>query len=140
MTLVPVAPRYVVVFENPDEPESPVRVLHPAPHWLAKAMAGGYLPPIEVRLRDQAKIASWLAAGNDPQQFSWDNVGGAESPDAEPIGPMTEEEAMEYLIMKDIPPQVWAVQRNRPAFKIVRRGMIPSDRTNRNAWRLADVA
>lgn len=136
--LEPVQSQYAVVFEDPDNPEASTCVLHPAPRWMAMALAGGYLPPIEAYLRDHAKIANWAAAGNDPAAFSWGKVGGAEHPYAAPIGPMTEEQAIEYLIMKDIPPHIWAVKRNRQYFKIVRRETIPADRMFRNAWRMKD--
>ena len=55
----------------------------------------------------------------------------------EPIGAMTEEEAIEYLIQKDIPPQVWRdYQGNRAVMKIVPVELIPSDRSFRNAWKI----
>ena len=52
-------------------------------------------------------------------------------------GPLTEKEAIEYLIMKDIPRNVWGQDHNRPMFKIVTKDQVPSDRSFRNAWRLA---
>ena len=53
------------------------------------------------------------------------------------IGPLTEQEALEYLIMKDLPRKCWAEQHNRPMFKIVTVDQVPSDRTFRNAWEMA---
>ena len=51
--------------------------------------------------------------------------------------PMTEEEAVEYLIQKDLPPEVWRDYRgNRQILKIVPRHLIPNDRMFRNAWRI----
>jgi hypothetical protein len=117
-----VEPRYRVVFEDPAEPEAPCAVLVPAPEWLACALAGGILPPIETYLADQ------------------ETPDGAPKlhPYAGPIGPMTEEEAMEYLVMKDLPRRVWADRTaNAPRFRIVPKELVPSDRTYRNAWRLA---
>ena len=49
-----------------------------------------------------------------------------------------EEEAIEYLIMKDIPRRVWGKEHNRQMFRIVKKDQIPSDRSFRNAWRLPD--
>lgn len=136
--LQPVEPKYAIVYENPDDPEASCCIVHPAPWMLAMLMAGGYQPPIEAHFRDQAKIANWIAEGNDPQKFSFDQVGGAEHPHCAPMTePMTEEQAMEYIMMKDVPQHVWAVERNRPYVKIVRREMVPADRTYRNAWRMA---
>ena len=47
------------------------------------------------------------------------------------------EEAIEYLVMKDIPRHIWSQEYNRPMFKIVKTEDVPSDRQFRNAWRLA---
>jgi len=50
---------------------------------------------------------------------------------------MTEEEAIEYLIQKDIPPQVWRDYKgNRAILRIVPVELIPSDRSYRNAWKI----
>ena len=45
------------------------------------------------------------------------------------IGSLTEEEAIEYLCMKDLPRRCWAEEHNRPMFKIVTVDQVPSDRT-----------
>jgi hypothetical protein len=51
---------------------------------------------------------------------------------------MAEEEAIEYLIKKDIPPRIWRDYRgNRVIMKIVPVELIPSDRTFRGAWKVA---
>lgn len=135
--LEPVQSQYRVVYENPAEPDACACILVPDPNWLAAALAGDILPPIDAYLRDQEKVAAYCAE-NDPTTFSWDKVGGAEHPYAEPIGPMTEEQAIEYLIQKDVPRHVWADAdtANQQRFAIVRTETIPSDRTFRNAWRL----
>ena len=50
---------------------------------------------------------------------------------------MTEEEAMEYLVMKDLPTSVWRDYKgNRKVMRIVPRALVPSDRLFRNAWRI----
>jgi hypothetical protein len=135
--LVPVQSQYRVVFEPPGMEEACAAILVPDPNWLAAALAGGILPPIDAYLRDQAKVAAYCAE-HDPETFSWDKVGGAEHPYADTIGPMTEEQAIEYLIMKDVPTEVWvdADTTNRPRFAIVKTETIPTDRSFRNAWRL----
>jgi len=120
--LTPVQSQYRVLFENPAEPDAPAAVLVPDPNWMAAAIEGGVLPPIDTYLRDQG------VADGEPK----------EHPYAEPIGAMTEEEAIEYLIQKDIPPQIWREYKgNRCIMKIVPVEMIPSDRSFRNAWRIA---
>ena len=50
---------------------------------------------------------------------------------------LTEEEAIEYLIQKDIPTHIWAHKYNRPMLKVVPVEMVPTDRSYRNAWKLA---
>ena len=120
--LAPVQSKYRVLFEDPREPDAPAKVLVPDPNWMAAALAGDILPPIDTYQRDR------LVPDGEPK----------EHPYAEPIGPMTEEEAIEYLVMKDIDPAVWRdYQGNRTIMKIVPVEMIPSDRSHRNAWRIA---
>jgi hypothetical protein len=113
--------KYRVLFEDPATPDEPAKVLVPDPNWMAAALAGNVLPPIETYLRDRDVP--------DGQH--------KEHPYAKPIGAMTEEEAIEYLIQKDIPPQVWRdYQGNRSVLKIVPVELIPSDRSFRNAWKI----
>jgi hypothetical protein len=119
--LEPVQSQYRVVFENPDDLDAPAAVLVPDPNWMAAALAGGILPPIDTYLQDQD------VPDGEPK----------EHPYAAPIGPMTEEEAIEYLIQKDIPPQVWRDYKgNRCIMKIVPVELIPTDRSFRNAWKI----
>ena len=117
--LAPVQSQYRVLFEDPTQPDAPAAVLVPDPNWMAAALEGNILPPIDTYLRDRD------VPDGQPK----------EHPYAEPIGAMTEEEAIEYLIQKDIPPQVWRdYQGNRSIMKIVPVELIPSDRSFRNAW------
>jgi hypothetical protein len=119
--LKPVQSQYRVVFENPDDLDAPAAVLVPDPNWMAAALAGGILPPIDTYLQDQD------VPDGQPK----------EHPYAKPIGPMTEEQAIEYLIQKDIPPQVWRDYKgNRCIMKIVPVELIPTDRSFRNAWKI----
>lgn len=123
--LKPVQSKYRVLFEDPREPDAPAKVLVPDPNWMAAALAGDILPPIDTYQRDR------LVPDGEPK----------EHPYAEPIGAMTEEEAIEYLVMKDIDPAVWRdYQGNRTIIKIVPVEMIPSDRTWRNSWRIKQEA
>jgi hypothetical protein len=119
--LEPVQSQYRVLFENPEDLDAPVAVLCPDPNWMAAALAGGVLPPIDTYQRDRD-----VADGQTK-----------EHPYAAPIGAMTEEEAMEYLVMKDVPPQVWRDYKgNRCILKIVPVELIPTDRTFRDAWKI----
>lgn len=131
--------QYRVVFEDPENEDYPCGILIPDPHWLAQALHGYILPPIEAELEDQKAYKTYLDEGNDPQKFDWHNVdGGAKHPYVKPIGPMTEEEAIEYLIMKCLPQRVWVDhdRSNKRRFKIVQTKVIPTDRKFRQAWRL----
>ena len=120
--LKPVQSKYRVLFEDPWEPDAPAKILVPDPNWMAAALAGDILPPIDTYQRDR------LVPDGEPK----------EHPYAEPIEAMTEEEAIEYLVQKDIDPAVWRdYQGNRTIMKIVPVEMIPSDRSFRNAWRIA---
>jgi hypothetical protein len=119
--LEPVQSQYRVLFENPEDLDAPVAVLCPDPNWMAAALVGGVLPPIDTYQRDRD------VPDGQPK----------EHPYAEPIGAMTEEEAMEYLVMKDIPPHIWRDYKgNRCILKIVPVELIPSDRSYRNAWKI----
>jgi hypothetical protein len=119
--LAPVQSKYRVLFEDPATPDEPAKVLVPDPNFMAAALAGNVLPPIETYQRDR------LVPDGEPK----------EHPYADPIGAMSEEEAIEYLVQKDIDPAVWRdYQGNRTIMKIVPVEMIPSDRSFRNAWRI----
>jgi len=119
--LAPVQSKYRVLFEDPATPDEPAKVLVPDPNFMAAALAGNVLPPIETYQRDR------MVPDGQPK----------EHPYAEPIGAMSEEEAVEYLVQKDIDPAVWRdYQGNRTIMKIVPVEMIPSDRSFRNAWRI----
>ena len=119
--LDPVQSKYRVLFEDPATPDEPAKVLVPDPNWMACALEGDILPPIETYQRDRN------VPDGEPK----------EHPYAAPIPAMTEEEAIEYLIMKDIPPNVWRdYEGNRCIMRIVPVELIPSDRNFRNAWRI----
>ena len=119
--LAPVQSKYRVLFEDPATPDEPAKVLVPDPNFMAAALAGNVLPPIDTYQRDRD------VPDGQPK----------EHPYAEPIGAMSEEEAIEYLVQKDIDPAVWRdYQGNRTIMKIVPVEMIPTDRSFRNAWRI----
>jgi len=128
--------KYRVVFDDPDNLDETTKVLIPAKEWLDEAMAGK-LPPIwvywqlqddENKAREEGRIESF---SHDPEkhELQWK---------APRIGPLTEEEAMEYLVMKDLPRKCWAEEHNRPMFRIVRTEEVPSDRQFRNAWEMVE--
>jgi hypothetical protein len=126
---------YRIIYEDPDRPEDPVKIVIPSPNWLQEAMDGN-LPPIWVHWQLQDDEQRALAEGrhkdfaHDPERLMLQYT-------APRVGPLTEEEAMEYLVMKDVPRHVWSREYNRPMFEIVRTEDIPADRSFRNAWRIA---
>lgn len=126
---------YRVIFEDPDQPDAPSMVLVPSDNWMQEAMAGN-LPPISVYWALQDDEQQAIAEGRH-QSFKHDQAKYEAQFTAPRIGPLTEQEAIEYLVMKDIPRRVWAEEHNRPMFKIVTKDQVPSDRTFRNAWELA---
>lgn len=122
------APKYAIVWEDPSEPDEPAKITIPSSTWLAMAMHGGILPPVEVYHE--------LAADGAQPGFTRHTRGHLlhETP---PVPAMTEEEAMEYLVKKDIPQRVWRDYRgNRVVLKIVPRHLIPTDNIKRNALRI----
>ena len=126
---------YRVIYEDPEHPELPACVLVPSDNWLEEAKAG-LLPPISVYWELQDDEQQAIAEGRH-DKFKHDPAKHEAQWKAPRIGPLTEEESIEYLIMKDIPRHIWSVEYNRPMFKIVRTEDVPSDRQFRNAWRLA---
>lgn len=126
---------YRVVFDDPDALDEPTKVLVPSDNWMEEAMTGK-LPPISVYWALQDDEQQAIREGRH-DTFKHDQAKWEAQFTAPRIGPLTEEEAIEYLIMKDIPRHIWSVEYNRPMFKIVKTADVPSDRQFRNAWRLA---
>jgi hypothetical protein len=125
---------YRIIYEDPERPEDPAKIVIPSPNWLQEAMAGN-LPPIWVHWQLQDDEQQAIAQGrhrdfaHDPEKLMLQYT-------APRVGPLSEEEAMEYLVMKDVPRHVWSREYNRPMFRIVRTEDIPTDRSFRNAWRI----
>ena len=57
-----------------------------------------------------------------------------------PVDAMTEEQAIEYLIMKDCPQSVWRSwnEGNKPKMVICRKEQLPGTREWRNAWKITE--
>jgi hypothetical protein len=152
--LEPYQTDYRVIFEDPAQPEAPVMELCPSPEWMACALAGGILPSVEHQhnmklelvTREGEKIVTNYI---DAQQIRLEKqiVGEKvlnydEYLMPEPIGPMTEEEAIEYIIKKDIPARVWHsdYKYNRPMYKVIKRQELEGkDQTFRDCWRLSET-
>jgi hypothetical protein len=126
---------YRVIYDDPLAPDEPSSVLVPSPEWMADAMAG-MLPPISAywALHDAEQKAildgrhKEFRHAQDAFDLQFNNS---------KIGPLSEREAIEYLILKDVPRRVWGHKHNRPMFAIVHKDQLPKTREFRNAWRMS---
>lgn len=159
-TLKPHHTNYRILWQDPDgvDPETleydhPVVITCPAPEFMAALMHGGIAPSIEainavtyeVMVEGEAPVVCTRPEHNELQRQAKRN--GKRFRDRvldylpvhmSRIGPLTEEQAMEYLLQKDVPPHVIADNaHNRKHYIITHKRTIPTDRTHRNAWRLA---
>ena len=118
-----------VVYE--DSVDAPAKVLVPDPNWMACALQGGILPPVE---------SYWELAKDEAQPDFKNHTRGYLLHDTKPVDAMTEEEAIEYLIKKDIPQSVWKTwnKGNKPKMVICRTHQLPEHRQWRNAWQIRD--
>jgi hypothetical protein len=120
---------YRVVFE--DSIDDCAKILVPDPNWMACALQGGILPPVWV-YHELAK--------DEAQPDFKKHTRGYLLHQTEPVGAMTEEEAIEYLIMKDCPESVWKTynEGNRPTMVICTKQQLPQTREWRNAWKISE--
>ena len=127
--LEPVQSDYRVVYE--DSIDECAKILVPDPNWMACALHGSILPDVSVY---------WQLAKDEAQPDFVKHTRGYLLHDTQPIDAMTEEEAIEYLIKKDIPQSVWTTwdEGNRPKMVICRKEQLPQTRKWRNAWRISD--
>ena len=120
---------YRVVYE--DSVDECAKILVPDPNWMACALQGGILPPVWV-YHELAK--------DEAQPDFKKHTRGYLLHNTEPVEAMTEEQAIEYLILKDCPQHVvetWN-EGNRPTMVICKKEQLPQTRTWRNAWRISD--
>ena len=125
--LEPYQSDYRVVFEV--DVDEPAKVLVPDPNWMACAMNGGILPPVWVYHE---------LADDEAKPYFKKHTRGYLLHDTEPMPPMSEEEAIEYLIMKDIPRHIWRTwnEGNKPKMVICKKEQLPQTREWRNAWKI----
>lgn len=122
-------PKYAIMWDDPENLDAPTNIVTPTKEWLGMALHGGILPPVEV----------YWVLHNDGDVVS--EIGRFLLHKAPPVGSMTEEEAMEYLIKKDVPERVWKDYRgNRQILKVVSVDKIPKDRLQRDAWTINQEA
>jgi len=127
--LEPYQSDYRVVYE--DSLDECAKILVPDPNWMACALQGGILPPVEVY---------WELDKDEAQPDFKKHTRGYLLHDNNPIDAMTEEQAIEYLIMKDVPQSVWQNWNtgNKPKMVICRKQQLPSTREWRNAWKISE--
>jgi len=127
--LEPIQSDYRVVWEDPNEPDEPAKITVPDPNWLACAMQGGILPPVQ---------SYWELKKDEAQPDFKKHTRGYLLHNTKPVDKMTEEEAIEYLIMKDIPEHVWKDydKSNRKRLVICKKKNLPGHRTWRNSWKI----
>ena len=128
--LKPHRTEYVVVYEDVDM--DCAAVLHPDPNCMAALMHGGIMPPAWVKLQlkeDEQR----------PDFTSHHDFNGHLLHETEPMGPLTEEQAIEWLVQVDIPRHIWETWNdgNQPKMVICRKSQLPPTREWRNAWRIA---
>ena len=121
---------YRVVYE--DSVDECAKILVPDPNWMACALQGGILPPVWV-YHELAK--------DEAQPDFKKHTRGYLLHNTEPMPAMTEEEAIEYLILKDCPDSVWKTynEGNRLKMVICKKEQLPQTREWRNAWKISDA-
>lgn len=144
--VVPHPHDHVVVFESPRKDEDNCVVLLPTPQMLGELMYGGIHPYIEewwdmkllckghdgtVKVVRKAEEFAFIENHGLAGQWVVDATGLHTKPMQEKL---TYEQSLEYIIMKDIPMQVWHRQlTNRPKLAIIPHSLVP-DRDFRDAW------
>ena len=120
---------YRVVYE--DSVDECAKILVPDPNWMACALQGGILPPVWV-YHELAK--------DEAQPDFKKHTRGYLLHQTEPVEAMTEEQAIEYLILKDCPEAVWKTynEGNRLKMVVCRKEQLPQTREWRNAWKISD--
>jgi hypothetical protein len=120
---------YRVVYE--DSVDECAKILVPDPNWMACALQGGILPPVWV-YHELAK--------DEAQPDFKKHTRGYLLHQTEPVEAMTEEQAIEYLIMKDCPKSVWQTwnEGNKHKMVICRKDQLPATREWRNAWKISE--
>ena len=129
--LEPYRSEYCIVWEDPNDMENPAKVTHPDPNWMACALQGGILPPVQ---------SYWELKKDENKPDFVKHTRGHLLHNTKPVEAMTEEQAIEYLIMKDCPQHVWRNwdEGNKPKLVICRKEQLPSTREWRNAWKITE--
>ena len=112
------------------------------PHAIAALIRGWIFPCVESFMRDkkikEAFAEKMKAEGTQEKIFSWAEHGGASHPYAVPTGPMTEVQAIEYLIKQSLPSYILDDKTsNELRFVICTTDQLNESKNYREAWELA---
>jgi hypothetical protein len=127
-TLEPFRSEYVVAYEDVDQETCSIMI--PTPEAMAQLMHGGVFPPVWVYW----ELAKDEAQPNFERHHRMHLLDETPREDSK-----TEKEAIEYLIMKDVPQHIWRNYQNSNSvnMKICKRKQLPKSREFRDAWRIA---
>lgn len=154
--LEPAHSDFRIAFEDEEGGRDCTRIVTPDPNFLAMAMKGGIVPSVQayhqatyrltVQFPNELPISAIITGlKKDAAKRDAINRGAvvlAEvvvSPDwfdAERMPALSEAEAIEYIIQKDIDYSVWGAPSNRQRFKVITADDLPTDRNARNSWEL----
>ena len=160
-TIKMVEPQWAAMWECPyeDGGGAPMKVTNPSGRCLGELVRGGIHCPIEAHWESKILVIAKDGQYTVVRQIDAEEVrikmrinnGGIANefvvdyrrPHNEIGGPMSVQEAHEYIFAKDVPQYVWGRERkyNKPKFCIVPYTMVPAEdkRHLRNAWRLSDT-
>lgn len=150
-------PSLCIVWEDPADLDAPAKITTPSPQWLRMATLGGVLPSVEayhsarlcIELTDGRRYEGVtyleaqdlrLFAKEKGEEVRQERVTDYPVHAAPVISSLTEQEALEYILYKDVPARAWSkkygASHNRPNFVIAPRENVPTNRFVRNAWGL----
>ena len=126
---------YVVLLE--DDQLEHVSVMYATEQFM-KTAAEGKLPHIKYlwKLRDAEKKAIKEGWHHEFRHNPDDLAAAVWASENDNVGPLTEEQAIEYLILKDCDESIWGNYHNMQRFRVVKRSDLPETREFRNAWKM----
>ncbi len=130
-SLEPFVTQYRVVYEDVDM--DCAAILCPDSRFMAALMHGGLMPPVDVWHKLQEDEAR-------PDFTCHSDFRGHLLHETEPMRPLTEKEAVEFIIMKDVPQHIWRTWNdgNKPKIVICRLNQLPQEKEWRDAWRISN--
>jgi|TARA_R100000084_G_scaffold53881_1_gene22642 hypothetical protein len=120
---------YRIVYE--DNVDECAKIMTPDPNWMACALQGGILPPLE----------AYFKLKEDEKKLNFERHSrGYLLHNSKPVEAMTEEQAVEYLIKKDCPKSVWKNYNKSNKLKMIicKKNQLPSNRKWRNTWKIKE--